>query len=421
MSFRFVLGLAIAMLFGEPTFAQKPAEYDLGDRIEGLLVGSLLGDAAGGPVEFKSNDELKEWLPDLRAWSAERFRRELRSGELAERFELLGYENIRPGIADYGPWETNAAAGTVTDDSRHKMVLMNCLRELAEKDEGATSVDSLAQSYVNYAATHAKRNREDYRKLTDQSFKEYVAVARWLLGERDLAIANPPQRLWVGIATCSGQMTLPPIACVFPGEPIKAYRAGYALGFVDVGQGKDINSALVAGLSAGIGCRESSIDKRWEAVFSAMRVDPYRYADVPFAKRPATEWLDFAMNASKRANGSPKELFRILEEEGRPKYYWDAHFTFAVAIACLEFCERRPKEALVTSLAFGHDTDSAAQVIGALTGAVLGTQAFAQSDRTQVRKRLKADYGEDLNEWVEVLLKLSDRKRYPNPVRFVED
>jgi hypothetical protein len=179
---------------------------------------------------------------------------------------------------------------------------------------------------------------------------------------------------------------------------------------------------LVAGLAAAIGSHEPDTKKRWQQMLEAVRkTDPYDYASVPFASRPATEWLDFAFDAAKRANGSPRELFRILEAEGRAKYFWDAHFTYASAIAFLKLADHRPLEAITVSLAFGHDTDSAAQVIGALAGAVYGASVFPAEARTQIKTRLDADYGEDIDEWTRVLLKLGDRKQFPAPVQFVEE
>lgn len=393
-------------------------------RIHGMLIGSMIGDAAGGPIEFKSNDELKRWLPDLRSWSAEEYRKSLRDGSLAEKFELLPYKEIRGEIAPYGPWEKDAEVGTITDDTRHKMILFNCLRELRDGDISGNklTVPNLAKAYVEYGATHAKRQREDYEKLSDESFVEYIAVAKWILGERDLKAAKPPQRIWAGIANCSGQMAMLPVAAIYPGDPDSAYRATYSLGFIDVGPAKDINSALVAGLAKAIGSETKDKAKRWEEVLDAMRdTDPYDYESVPFARRPTTEWIEFALKAADRANGKPGELYRILEKEGRPKYFWDAHFTFAVSIACLKFAEFQPLEAMTVSLAFGHDTDSAAQVIGALVGAVDGHDIFPTTAREQVAERLRVDYDESADEWTSLLMDLSNRERFPNPVRFVEE
>lgn len=428
-----VVFAATQSLFNEKAYAENTAplkfETDLENRTYGMLIGSLIGDAVGGPVEFKPNDELKQWVPNLREWSADKFRSSLANGALAKEFRLLPYEGIRDDIAPYGPWEKLAAAGTVTDDSRHKMVLLQCLRTTKQKPDQtkqlAITPRDLAKTYVDYEKSHTRRGRKDYARLTNESMIEYVSVAKWMLGERDLTKAHPPQRLWAGIATCSGQMALLPLAAVYPNDPDSAYRASYSLGIVDVGPAKDINSALVAGLAVALGSEEDrnvGANSIWKSVFKAMReTDPYDYASVPFAGRPTTEWIRFADNAVDRANGSPGKLYEILEKEGRAKYYWDAHFTFAVSIACLKFADYKPLEAILVSLAFGHDTDSAAQVIGAFVGATYGQQVFPERVREQVEERLKLDYGESVTEWTKLLSTLSDRARCPHPIQFVED
>lgn len=402
--------------------AAQEKDSELNARVRGMLLGSLLGDAAGGPVEFKPADQLRAWLPDLRSWSPERFQAALVSGELARTFELLPYAGIRDDVAPYGPWEESALAGTVTDDTRHKIILMNCLRDHLQRDSAPILTQrSLAAAYIQFVQTPPIQTRPDYVKLGTESLQEYVGVGRWILGNRDLSNALPPQRLWAGIATCSGQMTLPPLAAVYAGDPDQAYRAAFSLGFVDVGLAKDINAALVAALSAGLADHSDSVHDRWSSVLSAVReTDPYRYEAVPFAKRPATEWLAFAINAAERAAGSPKELFRILEHEGRAKYYWDAHFTFASALAFLKFCNFQPLEAITVSLVFGHDTDSAAQVIGALAGAVHGAEVFPAKALRQVEDRLAADYHQTVEEWVSVLSQLRNRGRSEAIIEFVE-
>ena len=418
-------------------------ETPLERRIYGMLIGSLIGDAVGGPVEFKSNDELKKWVPNLREWSAEKFRKSLANGKLAEEFRLLPYQGIRDDIAPYGPWEKHAHAGTITDDSRHKIILLQCLRRLLSEPQPDLATSTLrvtpldlARTYIDYKKSQIQRGRKDYARLTNESMIEYVSVAKWMLGERDLAQAKPPQRLWAGIATCSGQMTLLPLAAVFPNKPDAAYRSAYSLGIVDVGPAKDINSALVAGLSAALGSKRDKVNEAsreaeapdvganatWQIVFDTMRkTDPYDYESVPFAGRPTTEWISFAEKAVERAAGSPRKLYEILEKEGRAKYYWDAHFTFATSIACLKFADYQPLESILVSLAFGHDTDSAAQVIGAFVGAVYGPEVFPLDVREQVEHRLSVDYGESVTEWTKLLSALSDRETYPHPIQFVED
>ena len=161
-------------------------------------------------------------------------------------------------------------------------------------------------------------------------------------------------------------------------------------------------AAIVAGLAAVLGsCADKETEQdRWRRLLQTMRdTDPYGYAEVPFVGRPLKRWLDTAERFAQRAGGRPARLFELLEDEGRPLYWWDAHFTLLVPLAVLHFCEFDPLASLHLTLDFRHDTDSYAQLLGTMVGAVHGEQIFPVEMRQTVGERLIADYGEDLAEW----------------------
>lgn len=172
-------------------------------------------------------------------------------------------------------------------------------------------------------------------------------------------------------------------------------------------------AALVAGLAGVLGeaAAETTELQRWNRLFEVMRaVDPLGFREVPFAGRPLHRWMDLAFDLADRADGRPGKLFELLETEARPLYWWDAHFTLLVPIAMIHFCRYQPLAALHLILDFGHDTDSYAQVLGAMVGAVCGEHCFADSMRSQVTVRMRLDYGEDLEEWCLVLAKLQEQR-----------
>ena len=388
-------------------------------RLRGMLWGSLIGDAAGGPVEFKSPDAVAEWMPGAREWSDSK-RLNLKSlGDLADQFRLLPYQGIRPDPAPYAHWLQNAAAGTVTDDSRHKFFLLSALRRAREQGNLPITQSSLASEYVRYQDSAAVTQHPSYGPLCEEWLHEYNQAARWVLGDRDPATAAPVERLWGGVATNAGQMALLPLAGAFAGEPAAAYRAAYRLGFMDNGTAKDLNSAIVAGLAAALGRpNDESLEDRWKFVRKAMvETDPYRYGAVPWVPRPIDRWLGFADEAATRADGSPKRLYAILEQEGQPRFHWDAHFVLASTWSILKIAQFNPLAAMQLSLDFGHDTDSTAQLVGAFIGAVAGENIFPASMRQQIKERLEADYGESVEEWTALLSQLQDRVRYPELVR----
>jgi len=415
--------------------AEQASQSDAADgdpqlrrRIEGMLVGSLIGDAAGGPIEFRPPDGIVDRMPACRTWRDGRRLLPDDLQRLSESFQLFSYAELRPEPGPYAQWTPSAAAGTVTDDSRHKMILLNALREA--RSEGRLPIDAsdLAAAYLQFPLSAPIAKRPEYAELCRKSGLEFNRAARWVLGQRDSDQAAPPERLWGGLDTCCGQMALLPLAAIYAGRPRQAYQAAYQLGFVDNGPGKDINAALVAGLAFALSApalsatsAASTLDERrggWQSVTATMnRTDPYQYADVPWVARPITRWLQFASDAVHRAEGQPKRLYRLLEEEAEVRYFWEAHFVVALGFAMIEFCDYEPLAALHLLLDFGHDTDSVAQLMGAFIGALHGPDVFPVAMRQKVVKRLADDYDQSLTEWVELLLTLRAMSKVKEIVR----
>jgi len=386
---------------------QAKKKSEMRARIKGLLYGSLIGDAAGGPVEFKPHKETKHVLADVRGWDAGRKINGAEIEKLANSLPLLDYQELRPDAEPYGQWMKNAAAGTVTDDSRHKIVLLRMLgkfdgrRPLSRRD--------LASAYVAFGESKTVRSRPNYQALCAEAMREHVLAAKWILGKRKTDQALPPERIWGGIGTCCGQMTLPPVACVFVGQPVLAYQAAYHLAFFDNGPALDINSAIVAAMATALAADvELSRAQRWNKVADTMRrVDPYHYSDIPFVGRQLIEWLDIASQIATEAQGSPKKLFDLLEAKGKPRYWWDAHFILVCVVAMFDFCEGNGLAAMHLALDFGHDTDSVSQLIGALTGAMEGESVFPKQMRDAVQTQLVKDYDESVESWADLLIRLN--------------
>jgi ADP-ribosylglycohydrolase len=402
--------------------AYAAADSDvLRDRIEGMLLGSLIGDAAGGPVEFCNPEEIVSYMPATRNWADDRKLDSAAITKLADSFQLLSYEKLRPEAAPYGQWTVKAPPGTITDDSRLKIILFNTLRQARDNKAFPISNRDLAQQFLAFEKTATIQHRPSYQKLCETSLRELIKASRWVLGERKLSSALPPERLWGGVATNVGQMVLLPLSALYPGQPLDAYLATYNLGFFDNGPAKDINSAVVAGLAAALTTPvdDSNQMSAWNHVVETMKnTDPYQYSKIPWVGKPTVHWLDFAHSAVERADNKPKRLFEILEKEGKPYYWWDAHFVFASTFAILEFCRFNSLASLHLALDFGHDTDSAAQLIGAFAGAMYGTKVFPEKMRLQVTTQLQKDYDQDFCEWVELLLSLNKTQQFPELIKF---
>ncbi len=415
----------------EAAFATHQSTSDnLRDRIFGMLLGSLIGDAAGGPLEFKTHDELSKHTTSIKQWSDDEVLDEEALRDRAAAFTLLPYGDLRPETHSYGPWTTKAPAGTVTDDSRMKIILIRAMRRAHSAGKTTLSRKDLAREMIAYGEDTALLARPGYAELVEDWLHEWNLASRWVLGNRDLTQARPPARLWSGIDTVAGQMALPPLAAEFAGQPKLAYRAAYRLGFFDNGPAKDITSAIVAGLAAALAVRDKPVDDdaptsvplAWQAMEQAMRqTDPFRYADVRFVGRPTTRWLDFAADAARRAEQKPARLFDILEEELGARTWWEGHVNFAACMAIAQLCRYEPLASIQLALEFGHDTDSTAQLMGAMMGAVYGAAVFPTPLRQLVTQRLRLDYDEDLQEWVDFLVERANQRMQKNIAGATDD
>ena len=371
------------------------------DLAYGLLIGSLLGDAMGGPLEFATNENRKGNVVGARQWAETRRLEESTIAEIASKTTLMSYEKVRPEPAAYGPWLPHAPAGTITDDSRWKIILIRAIRDAQDSGSKRLTQDDIARQICKFRPKANRAPDEATQKLIDEGLHEYRLAANWILGKRDPKVALPLDRLWAGIPNCSGQMMLLPLAIRHAGDPEAAYRESFELNFIDSAGAKDIASAIVAGLASVLGtAKDDSDQQRWQRLVNTMQsVDPFRFNEVPFAGRPLNKWLKLVDSIIERAKGRPAVAYRLLETEGKPVYFWDAHFTLVVALTLLKLSDYDAMCSLALAIDFGHDTDSYAQLIGAFSGAVLGKDAFPQEMCQILNKRLKEDYGEDVTQW----------------------
>jgi ADP-ribosylglycohydrolase len=388
--------LAVSSAAAEPA---PPAGVDVAARIHGLLLGGYLGDALGGPVEFQDAAKVQA-LPDPpRRWADDEILDAPARAAAAARLRLRPYAPLRPVSESYGQWGSNCPPGTVTDDSRHKLILLHALRAADAAGAWPLDVRALARAHLDWPARPAIATNAEFRAQAADWLEEWQLAARWVLGERDPARALPPERMWQGLPTCCGQMTLPPLAAVFAGRPDDAHRAAYHLAFFDNGFGRDLNAALVAALAAALVTPSDPGQPRpaWEAVLAALReTDPYRHRKIRWSQRAVDRWLDFALRAAREAEGRPARMFAVFEQEFRHSPKWEAQVPFTVAFGCLALAEFEPLPALQLALEWGHDTDSYAQLLGAFIGALFGPEIFPAAMREAVAARLAADFGEDV-------------------------
>ena len=136
----------------------------LEDKIEGMFIGSAIGDAAGGPVEFVKPPLRSQWTTTDRPIT-----QEAKEG-LAELFLLKAYPKEAEPFAQ---WEAFGPAGTITDDTRFKMIFFSTLKNYP----GELTREPFARSVLEFR----KELPEKYRDKYDQWIPEIEYATRWTL------------------------------------------------------------------------------------------------------------------------------------------------------------------------------------------------------------------------------------------------
>ncbi len=376
------------------------------ERIRGLLIGTLIGDALGGPFEFQPKETWSKLPQPPKIWQRNEGLDARAMAELRQRVRLQSYQHLRPLPEPYAHWSTNAVPGTITDDSRHKLILLQALRRTTEAGRWPLTGRDLAQAYCDWPPEELTTRHPGYSQLNADWLAEIRLAARWILGERDPARALPPERLWNSLPTCVGQMNLLPLAALFPEEPAEAYRAAWEVAWGDNGFGRDMNCALVAGLAAALAQPESKTAPLtgWLAIEAALRqTDPLRFGKVPWCQRQVDRFLDKAARLAREAEGRPAKLFAGFDREFAETGPWEAQVPFVVMFACARLCNGDPLGTLALTTEWGQDTDSYPQLAGAFIGALHGTDIFPPAARKAVESQLLVDYCENLDEWIKSL------------------
>lgn len=380
------------------------------NKIKGLITGTLLGDALGGPIEFQGHPEIQATPNPPKLWTdTNSIINDTELKAAAERIYFREYKYLLPFTQSYGCWSVNAAPGSITDDSRHKILLMYMLRNALKKNQWPLTEKNLAQAFIDWRKTPTIKSHVGYDSLCKDWMIEMDKTINWVMGSREIGKAYPPERMWNAYPTCLGQMSLPPIAAIYPGQPEKAYLAAYNLAFFDVGFGKDMNAALIAGLSVALtlDAKKMSNEQLWTKVIEVIKTtDPYAYNKVPWCERSVSKWMYIVDMFIKQANGSPAKLFALMDEQFKYDAKWEAQVPFVVIFSCLKICNYNPLAALQLTIEWGNDHDTYPQLLGAFIGALYGPEIFKEDMTATITKRLNLDYDESIDEWVNTLMKI---------------
>jgi hypothetical protein len=329
----------------------------LEQRKLGLVMGSFLGEAYGGPTEFLPQVPLKV-SSNINEIDWEAYANELK---------LERYDNIDE--SDYGHWNPEKEKGTLTDEARHKFLYWR-----AKKTR-----EGIAKSYV--AAYNFGGRWKSW-------LKEYAMAANWILGVRDLELARPLDRLWGGMPTQSGQMIFLFESINFVDRPLESYQYVWELNWFDIASAKDTTSSIVA-----LGSLLLSGKSFEQALLELRSIDPFGYSEVPYVNRKLLDYIDLGLKISAYAGKDPHKLMALLESNVPAKTWWEDFAPLIIGVAVMDFSKDLPPlAALRLAIDFGHDTDSTAQLVGAWIGAIHGADIFRKSEAELVEYQLYSNF-----------------------------
>ncbi len=141
-------------MHASPSIALGPG-VDLAERIRGLVFGSAIGDALGGPIEFQPRERVQQLADPPKVWQeGEKLDANARAAAAA-RLRLRPYLPLRPDTESYGQWNRASSPGTITDDTRHKLILLHALHDAEGRGGWPVTVRTLARAYLEWPETRA--------------------------------------------------------------------------------------------------------------------------------------------------------------------------------------------------------------------------------------------------------------------------
>lgn len=378
---------------------------DLQDQILGCLLGSAIGDAMGAPVEMWPRADIQATY-----------------GHIAHLLPLQ-----RPASPE-GPWGDHLPAGSSTDDTRWKALLIEWM---AAEDHAQIhtmppewSASSLARfilhryhQYLRALPADGHETALEHAQHQALWVKEWARVAAaYLSGDLDeFAIAQA--RFYGGEMVCGGMLFAPVIGAAYPGEAEKAYEQAFQLNIYDSGYARDLGgltAALVAEASQP-GCQPADL----EAL--PRKLDPRGYFHSRLVGRSAYELFRLAQGIANEALSAREADVEALPvplclpfntPDARQRYsQWsiayhglDQHLfrlpfhpgeLWLVMWTALLVCRYDFRQTLAFIVNYGRDNDTTAAIAGAILGAFYGAKALPQ-DLTRPTLQANLSLGYDL-------------------------
>ncbi|HHX44446.1 MAG TPA: hypothetical protein GX714_10735 [Chloroflexi bacterium] len=333
----------------------------LRDKIRGCIAASWVGSAMGAAVEGWSPQRIDETYGFVQ--------------------ELMTYKHYQA----YTDWQR--PPGT-TEDGIERQKLMNTA-VIRKKDR--ITADDLVQVWIE----KLQPERMIYKQERfDKSLLE-MAVAG--VPPRELG------RLWPFNNVVSVARASHTLGIINAGDPRSAAMDVYDVGLVYSGEmtfalrwAALYDAAIAAALAPGATVESVLATAREYALFRGQKGTPYAGYDTILAE------IDRALAiAAKHADArATEDGWRAMRDEFYAIYFGGNHFVYSMSqanevvakgLAIFAFCQGDARQAVLTAVNFGRDTDCLAAVAGGLAGALTGASSLEQQWIDQVNAATKAD------------------------------
>jgi ADP-ribosylglycohydrolase len=371
----------------------------LEDRIRGCVLGTVLGDAIGGPFEFGPLERVPK----------------VTGGDWIDGLYPYGLEMGAP----HGVWVPSplkglgAPAGTGTDDTRLNWLYL----ELAIKLGRAPSDCEMANRYLELYE-QPERTFPGHAEMVRLEFEHWEPACCGLLGQQSERFPGLPpdvllaRALGLNFPILSGLIALTWVGLLYPGRPEAAYETAFRSAFYDIGYAREAVGLLAAAISLAAGDLVSgSSQVLYERL---LEMDPLHLG---------SEWsapyvLDHLprYRALIEPGRSDVETARALSVAFRYHHAFGAFRTLCVALLAVLAANGDPLRGIL--IAANHvglddqgqptryeDIDCYAGLAGAVAGALYGAAAFPDDMLALVQESNLAVYGIDLESGANRLFK----------------
>ena len=371
------------------------------DQILGALVGSAIGDAMGASTEMWNREDI---------------------------YKTYGYiSTLTPAIriqSPEGTWDHNLPAGSSTDDTRWKLLMLNYFENF---QPNAHNFSTFINGYYEKSLELLKQKNssssiDELEHPIEQIdwIKEWARVSRaYLKGPEEYMLAK--DRFYGGEMSCAGMLYSSTLAMI-SNDAEEAYTKAYEHALFDQGYAKDI-SGLVSSLSFNA-FRIHNADSLLNSLYI---IDPMRFQDSRLVGRIAQNILLNTQNNARNARlqeipstGSTayqnlissipknypyelkdwitqKEMYSFLDTHQRAISFHAAEI-WQILIASLAFAEGDFNKGVEFAVNYGRDNDTVAAITGFILGAQIGFEHLDGRLKQKVLDTHKKVLGIDLEQ-----------------------